>query len=45
LRVGGHADLHDRAGLLGGDDDTFHLAFGVGAYDAVSAAWPCAQTV
>ena len=34
LRVGGHADLHGRAGLLGGDDDTFHVAFGVGAYGA-----------
>ncbi len=30
LRIGGHADLGDRVGLPGGDDDTFHVAFGVG---------------
>ena len=34
LRVGGYADLDDRAGLPGGDDDTFHVAFGLGAYGA-----------
>ena len=31
LRVGGHADLDDRAGPFGGDDDAFHVAFGLGA--------------
>src|SRR5436190_1740443 len=34
LRVRGHADLHDRAGPLGGDDDTFHVAFGIRTYRA-----------
>src|SRR6185312_4297760 len=31
LRVGGHADLDDRAGPFSGDDDAFHVAFGLGA--------------